>query len=77
VIVVSPDYVNLMVLMPQAVDRTLVENFMLIPEAPATPEAELHWHKSWTCWTKARSDPRIFERPRSASRACPQAPSRR
>jgi nitrite reductase/ring-hydroxylating ferredoxin subunit len=47
VIVVSPDYVNLMVLMPQAVDRTLVENFMLIPEPPATPEAELHWQKSW------------------------------
>jgi nitrite reductase/ring-hydroxylating ferredoxin subunit len=47
VIVVSPDYVNLMVLMPQAVDRTLVENFMLIPEPPANPEAELHWQKSW------------------------------
>jgi nitrite reductase/ring-hydroxylating ferredoxin subunit len=47
VIVVSPDYVNLMVLMPQAVDRTLVENFMLIPEPPANAEAELHWQKSW------------------------------
>jgi nitrite reductase/ring-hydroxylating ferredoxin subunit len=47
VIVVSPDYVNLMVLMPQAVDRTLVENFMLIPEPPANPQAELHWQKSW------------------------------
>jgi phenylpropionate dioxygenase-like ring-hydroxylating dioxygenase large terminal subunit len=48
VIVVSPDYVNLMVLMPRAVDRTLVENFMLIPEPPADEEAELHWRKSWT-----------------------------
>lgn len=48
VIVVSPDYVNVMVLMPQAVGRTLVENFMLIPEPPETPEAELHWEKSWT-----------------------------
>lgn len=48
VIVVSPDYVNVMVLMPQAVGRTLVENFMLIPEPPATPEDELHWEKSWT-----------------------------
>ena len=47
VIVVSPDYVNLMVLMPQAVGRTLVENFMLIPEPAANPEAELHWQKSW------------------------------
>lgn len=48
VIVVSPDYVNVMVLMPQAVDQTLVENFMLIPEPPASPEDELHWEKSWT-----------------------------
>jgi phenylpropionate dioxygenase-like ring-hydroxylating dioxygenase large terminal subunit len=48
VIVVSPDYVNVMTLMPQAVDRTLVENFMLIPEPPRTPEAEAHWEKSWT-----------------------------
>lgn len=48
VVVVSPDYVNVMTLMPQAVDRTLVENFMLIPEPADTPEAEAHWHKSWT-----------------------------
>lgn len=48
VIVVSPDYVNVMTLMPRSVDRTLVENFMLIPEPPANAEAELHWQKSWT-----------------------------
>jgi glycine betaine catabolism A len=48
IIVVSPDYVNVMVLMPQSVGRTLVENFMLIPEPPSSPEAELHWEKSWT-----------------------------
>ncbi len=47
IIIVSPDYVNLMVLMPQAVDRTLVEDFMLIPEAPQTPEEIEHWDKSW------------------------------
>jgi phenylpropionate dioxygenase-like ring-hydroxylating dioxygenase large terminal subunit len=47
VLVVSPDYVNLMVLMPQAAGRTLVEDFMLIPVAPATPEEEAHWEKSW------------------------------
>jgi hypothetical protein len=40
--------VNLMVLMPQAVDRTLVEDFMLIPEAPRTEEEIDHWERSWT-----------------------------
>jgi phenylpropionate dioxygenase-like ring-hydroxylating dioxygenase large terminal subunit len=48
VIVVSPDYVNLMTLMPRGVDRTLVEDFMLIPEPPRTAEEERHWEKSWT-----------------------------
>jgi len=47
IIIMSPDYVNLMVLMPQAVGRTLVEDFMLIPEAPRTPEEAAHWAKSW------------------------------
>ncbi|HEX5183485.1 MAG TPA: aromatic ring-hydroxylating dioxygenase subunit alpha [Allosphingosinicella sp.] len=48
ILAMSPDYVNLMVLMPQAAGRTLVEDFMLIPEPPATPEEEEHWAKSWT-----------------------------
>ncbi|HEY0113014.1 MAG TPA: aromatic ring-hydroxylating dioxygenase subunit alpha [Allosphingosinicella sp.] len=48
IMIMSPDYVNLMVLMPQAVDRTLVEDFMLIPEPPANPEEEDHWARSWT-----------------------------
>jgi phenylpropionate dioxygenase-like ring-hydroxylating dioxygenase large terminal subunit len=48
VLVMSPDYLNLMVLMPDAVDRTLVEDFMLIPRPPATPEEEAHWERSWT-----------------------------
>ena len=48
IMIMSPDYVNLMVLMPQAVGRTLVEDFMLIPEAPRTPEEIDHWERSWT-----------------------------
>jgi glycine betaine catabolism A len=47
VVVVSPDYVNLMTLMPQSVDRTLVEDFMLIPEKPMTEKAQSHWQRSW------------------------------
>ena len=47
VVVVSPDYVNVMTLMPQSVDRTLVEDFMLIPEKPKTEKAQSHWQRSW------------------------------
>ena len=47
VIVPSPDYVNVMVLMPQAHDLTLIAEFLLIPEAPATEKALAHWEKSW------------------------------
>ena len=47
VLIVSPDYMNLMVLMPQSESRVLVEDFMLIPEAPTTEKALAHWEKSW------------------------------
>ena len=48
ILIMSPDYVNLMVLMPQAAGRTLVEDFMLIPSPPADPEEEDHWERSWS-----------------------------
>jgi glycine betaine catabolism A len=47
VLVISPDYVNLMTLMPQSESRTLVEDFMLIPEKPKTEKAHDHWQRSW------------------------------
>jgi len=47
ILIVSPDYMNLMTLMPRGVDRVLVEDFMLIPEPPVTDKALAHWEKSW------------------------------
>ncbi len=47
VVVVSPDYINIMALWPQAHDATLVEDFMLIDEAPQTQKAQSHWRRSW------------------------------
>jgi len=46
-IIVSPDYVNILVAYPQAADRTLVEDFMLIPEKPTSDKAEDHWRRSF------------------------------
>lgn len=47
IVIVSPDYINFLVVMPQSVGRCLVEDFMLIPEPPQTNEAEAHWRRSW------------------------------
>lgn len=47
VVVVSPDYVNLMTIMPQSHELTVVEDFMLIAQAPQDARAEDHWRRSW------------------------------
>ena len=47
IVIPSPDYLNLMVLMPQSEKLTLVEDFMLIPEPPANEKAQAHWERSW------------------------------
>ena len=48
ILIMSPDYVNLTVLMPRDHDRSMVEDFMLIPQPPGPLEEEAHWAKSWT-----------------------------
>ena len=47
VIVVSPDYINIMQLYPQDVDTTRVEDFMLIANPPADSGEEEHWARSF------------------------------
>ena len=47
VLIVSPDYMNLMIMMPQSESAVLVEDFMLIPAAPDTDKARNHWERSW------------------------------
>jgi phenylpropionate dioxygenase-like ring-hydroxylating dioxygenase large terminal subunit len=46
-IVISPDYINILVAYPQEPGRTLMDDFMLIPEPPATEKAEDHWRRSF------------------------------
>jgi phenylpropionate dioxygenase-like ring-hydroxylating dioxygenase large terminal subunit len=47
VVIVSPDYITVLVVMPQSVGRCLVEDFKLISEAHENNEAESHWRRSW------------------------------
>ena len=47
VVILSPDYVNILVLTPQGPADTLVDDYMLIPALPTTPEAAAHWDRSF------------------------------
>ena len=46
-VIVSPDYINVMTMWPKGPGRTLVEDFMLIPEEPTSDKARGHWERSW------------------------------
>jgi glycine betaine catabolism A len=46
VLIVSPDYVNLLKLMPQGPRRTIVENIMLTEREPSTERETKRWEKS-------------------------------
>ena len=46
VLICSPDYVNLLLLLPQGVDSTIVENFMLTDLAPQSDKARDRWQRS-------------------------------
>ena len=48
ILVMSPDYLNILTCWPQRVGRTLVEDIMLIPSPPRDADEERHWDKSWT-----------------------------
>lgn len=47
VVVVSPDYINVMLIYPQNVDQTIVEDYMLIPAKPQSEDEALHWKESF------------------------------
>ena len=72
IMIMSPDYVNLMVLMPQAVGRTLVEDFMLIPAAAAERRGDRRiGRRAGPCSTRACSAARIIAPPRSGQSGLP------
>lgn len=65
VLICSPDYVNLLLLLPQATDSTIVENFMLTDLAPATDKARERWQRSLDL-----TDGQAFQEDFAASTAC-------
>ncbi len=46
VVICSPDYVNILVMMPQGPRRTRIENFMLTNEEPTTEKLRSKWERS-------------------------------
>lgn len=47
ILIVSPDYANLLVLAPQSAGSTIIEDYMLVSRLPETAEQERRLEKSW------------------------------
>lgn len=47
VVVVSPDYINVMLIYPKGPGQSFVEDFMLVPEKPVTRLEHEHWAESF------------------------------
>jgi phenylpropionate dioxygenase-like ring-hydroxylating dioxygenase large terminal subunit len=47
ILIISPDYMNLLALYPQSPHQTLVLDTMLTPEVPQTDKARDHWQRSF------------------------------
>lgn len=65
VLICSPDYVNLLLLLPQGPDATIVENFMLTDLPPPSEKARDRWQRSLDL-----TDGQAFQEDFAASTAC-------
>jgi phenylpropionate dioxygenase-like ring-hydroxylating dioxygenase large terminal subunit len=55
-VITSPSYINVMLMAPQAVDRTIVNYFMLVDALPQTEKGIAHYEKSLALMTRLTVD---------------------